>query len=159
METRHDQHDGDRQDHERRQDRLEIEHDARRPNYSEQGRAALLRAIENHALHILNILDDARGDVSRLAIIEVADRQLHELVVQISPNIDEYFLLERIIDANTSGIEEFLEEETGRDRSHCPPEIRHFPARQNFIDYVTRHQWNDQHKSRARDGQGDGQPK
>ena len=70
-----DEHDGQRSQHQGGKERLLREEDGTDADEGQEADGALFGSVEQGALHVLHILDDARSDFTGLALVVVADRK------------------------------------------------------------------------------------
>jgi hypothetical protein len=78
---------------------------------------ALLNSIDQHALDRVHIFDHACHQIARGAIIEPAQRQQLDVRIQIAAQIENDFLLERVVQDDPQRVEYVLKHK--RDRRQC----------------------------------------
>ena len=81
----------------------------------QHGDDALLDAVDQHALHRGDVVDDARDDVARGALVVPAQRQALQRAVKIAAQIEDDLLLEGVVEADAQGVEPVLREERRHD--------------------------------------------
>ena len=62
------------------------------------GHDSLLDSVNQHALDRVHILQDARHQIARRAIIEPAQRQHLNVRVKIAAEIEDHFLLKGVVE-------------------------------------------------------------
>mgnify|MGYP000719389897 CR=1 FL=1 len=77
----------------------------------EDGDGALLGAVNQHTLDIVDILNDPCHEVTRGALIEVVDGEPLEFAKDIAAHVVDHVLLKVIIDADAQAIEHITQQE------------------------------------------------
>src|SRR5436309_8681080 len=100
-----------------REFRIPTEHHRQHDHYLQNGDDTLLDSVDQHSLHRVHVLDDARHQVARGAIVEPAQRQQLNVEIQVAAQIKNDFLLERVVQSNSQRIEKMLNKES--DSRNC----------------------------------------
>ena len=132
------------------------EHEAEDHRDLQYGDRPLFDAVDEHALDIVHVLDDARHDIARGPLVEPRQRQRLEPRVEVAAQVEEDLLLERVVEQDAKDVEPVLREEPGRgERDHGPQGI-HFPAAEDVVhDALGDDGKHDDHDRRA-EGAGEG---
>ena len=77
----------------------------------QRGDQALLDAVDEHALHVGDVLDDAGHDISGAAGVEPAQRQALDFRIEVRADVIDDFLLEDVVDVDAQRVEAVLGEE------------------------------------------------
>jgi len=123
----------------------------------EETNDALLGAVEEGALDVLHVFDDSGCDLTGLTFIIVADGEFEQAGVEVAAKVDENFLFEGIVDANTKGIEGVTEEVAKGESSDAPDEEVAAVGRDDFIDDPFDDLGDRDKEERAADGEGEGE--
>jgi hypothetical protein len=99
---------------------LRGEQDGEDADDAEHGNGPLFGAVDEDAFDGVDVLDDARHEVARGALIEITDREPLEMGVDIAAEIEDDILLEDVVDADAEAGEEIAEKERDQ-KSRCGP--------------------------------------
>ena len=93
---------------------IQIKHHGHYDHNLQQRDHALLDSVNQHALDRVHILNHPRHQIARGPIVEPTKRQQLNMRIQIAPQIEDYFLLERIVQHNPHRIESMLKQKRRR---------------------------------------------
>ncbi len=80
-----------------RQRRADIKHHPQHDHHLQQCDHPLLDPIDQHPLDRVHILQNARHQIARRAIIKPAQRQQLDMRIKIAPQIEDHLLLEGVV--------------------------------------------------------------
>ena len=111
----------------------------------------MLVAVEQNALEICHILDEARHDVAGGPVVEPVQREFLDVRVKFAPQIKDHALLEVIVENNAKAVEAVLGEEGGEaDGDERKQSVGPVLA-DDFIHDPLGHRREDDHHQRAGD--------
>jgi hypothetical protein len=90
------------------------EHDRRNPQDAEHRDAPLLRPVDQHPFHGIDIFQHAGHEVTRGTLVKIVHRQPLEPVINVAAHVIDYILLERIVEADAEGVKEVAKEERAK---------------------------------------------
>ena len=93
-------------------------------DHAQRRHRALLRAVNQDAFDGVDVLDHARHQVARGALVEVADRQPLQAGKDVAAHVENDILLEDIIDSNAQAVEHIAQEEGQREPGGRQPDSR-----------------------------------
>ena len=90
--------------------RVEPKHHVAHADNPQHRDRALFDAVNQHALDGVDIVDHARHQVARGALVVILDRQPLEFVVQVPPQIENHPLLEAVVELEAQHVEQVAQE-------------------------------------------------
>ena len=115
----------------------------------------MLRAINEHAFNRIHIFDDARHQVAGGALIEVTNRQSLQAGIDFATHVENYILLEVIIDQNAERVEQISQQERADQTEHQFREHFRSLLADDLLDRVAGKHWKregrQERKHRAKD--------
>ena len=138
----------------RRDSRIQIEQENPDAQHLQRGDEPLLDAVDEDALHVGDILDDPRHDVTGPARVEPLQRQPLDFLIQIRANVVDDLLLEDVVDVDADPIQPVFRQEA-QQRDQDPEAEFPVPCRigNDLVDHmagrIREHENRQRHPHRA----------
>ena len=132
------------------------EHDRRYTNDAQQGDAALLGPVDEHALDGIDVLDHPRHQVPRGALVEVVCRQPLQSRIDIAAHVVNDVLLEAVVDADAQAVEKVAQQEGAQQREHHRREQVNAFMADDLVDEELRELWIRESKGQREQGAPNG---
>ena len=97
-----------------------VKQDAADAENAQDSHGALLGAVDEEALDIVDILHHARHEVARGAFVEVIHRQSLKLGKHVAAHVEHDILLEVVIDADAQAVEQIAQEKCAGQKQDGP---------------------------------------
>ena len=123
-------------EHDEREDRLQVEHHRAHRDERDDGEQPLLRAVDDHALHVVHLARHTPGDVAGAARVVVGDLEVEQARVQVAAQRDEHLLLQRVVHANARPVEEFAQEKAQDDQPHAGQDDRALAVLKHIVHHA-----------------------